>query len=250
MAFTPVERRRLSDRIVDQLTELIRSGAFGVGEKLPSERELAASLGVSRPLVRESFRTLESLGLVEVKRGVGAIVTSAEPAEPDVDAVAGRETPDVHDVSNDSRGAISYLERTTILDILEAREVLEVQIVELASERISDEEAVWLREAAERYDSWRDNHRFHAMLASITHNFMLERLVVMQLELLQGARQRSHYGSPDSAESLLREHCDIAEAVIAHDVERAQRLMRDHFRHTRHSVISGREPIARQGSSE
>lgn len=234
---TPIERRRLSDRVVDQFADLIASGAFTVGEKLPSERELAASLGVSRPLIRESFRTLESMGLVEVKRGVGAIVTRTKPTREGAERHPIEPSPRSMDQA-DPDGVLLRLERATILDILEAREVLEVQIVALASERITSEETDWLREASERYDSWEDNHGFHTLLASITHNFMLERLVVMQLDLLRDARQRTHYESPSNAERLLREHRAIADAVIAHDVERAQNLMREHFRHTRHSVVS------------
>lgn len=234
---TPIERRRLSDRVVDQFAELIASGVFAVGDKLPSERELAASLGVSRPLIREGFRTLESMGLVEVKRGVGAIVTRTHPTGEAAERHPVESPLGAHG-ETDQGGVLSRLERATILDILEAREVLEVQIVALAAERITPEESEWLREASERNDSWDDNREFHTLLASITHNFMLERLVVMQLDLLRDARQRTHYESPSNAARLLREHVAIADAVIAHDVERAQNLMREHFRHTRHSVGS------------
>jgi DNA-binding FadR family transcriptional regulator len=178
------------------------------------------------------------MGLVEVKRGVGAIVTRVLPTGEATER-SPVETPRSAQGETDQGGVLLRLERATILDILEAREVLEVQIVALAAERITPEEAEWLREASERNDSWEDNCEFHTLLASITHNFMLERLVVMQLDLLRDARQRTHYESPSNAERLLREHGGIADAVIAHDVERAQNLMREHFRHTRHSVVSG-----------
>src|SRR5215218_11031400 len=81
---TPVERHRLSDAVVEQLAQFIESGTYAVGDKLPSERELARDLGVSRTLLRESFRILESIGLVKVKPGVGAIVEQASRSSVDV----------------------------------------------------------------------------------------------------------------------------------------------------------------------
>src|SRR6185312_3251191 len=79
MAIVPLERRRLSDAAVLQIINLIRNGSIAVGDKLPSERDLARDLGVSRVLVRESLRALEAMGLIEVKPGIGAFVTQQSP---------------------------------------------------------------------------------------------------------------------------------------------------------------------------
>lgn len=238
MGITRIERRRLSDGVVEQLMGLITDGTLARGDKLPSERELARSLGVSRPLVRESFRTLESMGLVQVKRGVGTIVTRTSPAQTETnsESLSGY-TQNGARQHQDSNLAISQLERTTILDILEAREALEVQIVALASHRITPEEIGWLRDAASRTDTWNDNREFHTILASVSHNFMLERLVAQLLDLLRDAHQREHYASQVNTKSLLSEHHDIAEAVIAGNVEIAQGLVRNHFKHTRQIIV-------------
>lgn len=84
IGLAPLEKHRLSDQIVDRITDLIREGAYADGARLPSERELAQSFAVSRPLVREALRIVESLGLISVRLGIGAIVTRS-----------GRETADV-----------------------------------------------------------------------------------------------------------------------------------------------------------
>src|SRR6476619_5959186 len=71
-----VEPRRLYRQIADQLAQLIAKGEFPSGSRLPAERELAVSLGVSRTSVREAIISLEMSGLVEVRVGTGIFVTA------------------------------------------------------------------------------------------------------------------------------------------------------------------------------
>src|SRR5690606_24680597 len=229
-------RRRRSDGAAERIIQLITSGPLEVGDKLPGERELARSLGVSRSLVRESLRTVESFGLIDVRHGGGAIVTSTT-APPAITAGAKRAAEGRAEEHDAGKAVLTHLERTTILAILEAREILELDIVELASERITEEESEWLRRAAERNDSWSDNREFHVTLAATTHNFMLERLITMLLDLLGDAHQREHYPSPETAATLLEQHRGIAEAVIGKDAQLAQQLMREHFRQTRQTIV-------------
>src|SRR5689334_24759918 len=77
-----VEPKRLYRQIADQLAHLIARGEFPAGSRLPAERELAVSLGVSRTSVREAIISLEMNGLVEVRVGTGIFVTNPPP-EPD-----------------------------------------------------------------------------------------------------------------------------------------------------------------------
>jgi DNA-binding FadR family transcriptional regulator len=82
MPIAIVETRRLYRQIAAQLSALIASGEFAVGQRLPSERELAAQLGVSRPSLREALIALELEGLVEVRVGAGIWVTAASGRDP------------------------------------------------------------------------------------------------------------------------------------------------------------------------
>src|SRR5882672_3327000 len=77
MPIKTVETRRLYRQIAAQLSALIASGEFAVGQRLPSERELASQLGVSRPSLREALIALELEGMVEVRVGAGIWVTAA-----------------------------------------------------------------------------------------------------------------------------------------------------------------------------
>lgn len=70
----PVQRRSVPDEVADQLTEAIMTGEVPPGDQLPSERDLADTLGVSRPTVRAALTRLASIGIVETRQGGGSTV--------------------------------------------------------------------------------------------------------------------------------------------------------------------------------
>jgi DNA-binding FadR family transcriptional regulator len=70
--FTPLNRGKLTDQVISQIKSFIFSQGIKVGEKLPSERELAEQLKISRSVVREALGTLQQSGLIEIRRGRGA----------------------------------------------------------------------------------------------------------------------------------------------------------------------------------
>ena len=80
MPFQPIDSQRLYQKVADQIGELIRSGEFKPGHRLPPERDLSKQLGVSRPVVREAMIALELAGLIEVRTGAGTFVREAANA--------------------------------------------------------------------------------------------------------------------------------------------------------------------------
>jgi DNA-binding FadR family transcriptional regulator len=76
MPIQTVEPQRLYRQIAEQLRQLMASGEFAVGSRLPAERDLALQLGVSRPSVREALIALEVEGMIEVRTGSGIYVQS------------------------------------------------------------------------------------------------------------------------------------------------------------------------------
>lgn len=210
--------RRLYEDVVSQIIDMIASGELQPGGRLPPERELAPRIGVSRAVLRESFRVLEERGLVVSRHGSGRHVRMPD----------GKESPHLR---------LEDLERASIVDILEARELIEVEAIALACRRITAPEIPYLRAVATRDQAWSDNVSFHVAVASMTHNFMVQRIVQEQLETLGAVHQREHYISPESAPELIAEHIPIAEAVISGDAELARALMRLHFAHTREVVV-------------
>src|SRR5882757_7793656 len=76
-----IEPRRLYRQIADQLRQLIDHGEYRVGSRLPTERELADMLGVSRPTVREALIALEVEGRLRIRVGSGIYVNAQQPSE-------------------------------------------------------------------------------------------------------------------------------------------------------------------------
>jgi GntR family transcriptional regulator, transcriptional repressor for pyruvate dehydrogenase complex len=88
--FRVVQKRRASQSIVAQVQELLVSGRIRPGDRLPSEREMAEALQVARTTVREAYRTLEVLGLISVRPGIGTVLVERSTLD---DPVAARNLP-------------------------------------------------------------------------------------------------------------------------------------------------------------
>src|SRR3982751_1364338 len=126
MPIATVENRRLYRQIAAQLSALIASGEFAVGQRLPSERELAVQLGVSRPSLREALIALELEGLVEVRVGAGIWVTAASGR--------GAETP----VQHEGEGPF---------ELLRARWLIEGEVAAMAAREATDADLASIRAA-------------------------------------------------------------------------------------------------------
>lgn len=218
MTITPVERRRLSDAVVAQLSDLITSGAYAVGDKLPSERELARSLAVSRSLVRESFRMLESLGLVEVKPGIGAIVSQSSPASLDIAQFL---------LNNPAQ----------VLEVIEVRDVIAARASELAAGRITDQELIHLAELyqAQVDAAGRDDvedlvqldKEFHSLILQAARNNVLIAMEEYSRGVLNNMQWNALTLSTRQAKSLA-EHAQILRALQRRDPAAAEQAARIH----------------------
>src|SRR5260370_26595281 len=117
----PVRAPRVTEGAIDKIRERIVSGAWGPGDRLPKESELAAELGLSRNSLREAVRALSQLRGLEVKQGDGTYVSSLEP-----------------DLLLDSTHFISHLLLGEgELDPYEVRRILEAAAASLAAVRIA-----------------------------------------------------------------------------------------------------------------
>ena len=162
MPFQPVETRRLYERVAEQIAELIRAGEFLPGQRLPAERDLAKTLGVSRPVVREAMIALEIAGHVEVRIGAGAFIRdkSLEPA------------PTLNAGNSPS-------------DLINARMLIEGEICALASENASEVDlaaiAATIEQMTREHEAgrpWRSaDLAFHVAIANATGNAALAGVV-------------------------------------------------------------------------
>jgi GntR family transcriptional repressor for pyruvate dehydrogenase complex len=127
----------VAGRVFTQLSEEILSGRYDPGEKLPTQRTLAAELGVTMTALREALKRLEQLGLVEVRHGDAMRVTDWR-ANGGLDVIA-------HVLF-----AAGGLDRAALADVMEARRLMLAQAAALAAERRDAAQAGRLEELAER----------------------------------------------------------------------------------------------------
>src|SRR5258708_5639537 len=180
-----IESQRLYRQIADQLSALIASGEFANGQRLPSERELAALLGVSRQSVREALIALEIAGKVEVRVGAGIYVAAPRPV-----AVADPET--------EGQGPF---------ELLRARWLIEGEIAAVAARQARPEDLTAIRSAVEEMQRRELRNRsadtadrdFHLAIATATHNSALLSVVHDLWDRGRGAiwkRMEHHFQTP------------------------------------------------------
>lgn len=204
---------RLYESTVERVLGVIAERGLIPGQALPTERELAEQLRVSRNVLRQAFGVLEDRGLISSRRGAGRYLREADRERGDGETA-------------------QMLELASIADILEARVILEAHVAALACQRRTVEEATALVALAERLQSWEDNVAFHTAIASMTHNFVLQRNCRQQVELQGQLHMRSYYREPDELDQMRAEHRDIAMAILARDEARARELVQSHLQRT------------------
>jgi DNA-binding FadR family transcriptional regulator len=229
MPFQPVDSRRLYEQVADQIGALVRAGEFAPGQRLPAERDLAKSLRVSRPVVREAMIALEIAGLIEVRVGAGAFVRD-KPAAPAAPINTG------HSPS----------------DILSARMLIEGETAALAAQRATrldlaaiaarHEEMIAEHEAGRE---WRGaDLGFHAAIARASGNAALT-AVVERLWQEQHAPVFSLLSERvrlrDNWAATVRGHAAILAAIRDGKRKAAREAMRAHLTQVL-EVMTGEEP--------
>ncbi len=212
-----VEPKRLYRQIADQIAQLIASGEFPAGSRLPAERELAVSLGVSRTSVREAIISLEMSGLVEVRVGTGIFVTGP-------DSASGR---------NGADGGPGPFE------LLDARRLVEGEIAALAARQGKTDDFDAIRKCVEQMEQVVDDfaareaadREFHLRIAKATGNSSLEQVVLglwdQRAELW--GRLQQHFHTHDLALQTIRDHAAIVKAIAARDPDAARSAMHRHI---------------------
>jgi DNA-binding FadR family transcriptional regulator len=211
-----VEPRRLYRQIAEQIANLIASGEFAPGARLPAERELASLLGVSRTSVREAIISLEIAGLVDVRVGTGVFVTAGAAA---------------HGTGAD-KGPGPF-------ELLNARKLVEGEIAALAATHARAADIAALKDAVERMSAHIDDFAiregtdrdFHLGIARATGNGSLELVVEglwdQRAELW--GRIQQHFHTEALARQTVRDHAAILAAITAHDAAAARSAMHRHI---------------------
>lgn len=209
---SPLIKRSLVDQALDQLRLRINQGVWTVGQRLPTEPELATELGISRNTVREAMRVLAFSGLIEIRQGDGSYLRAV------VDPL-------------DTMKALSCCSQE---QARETRHILEVEAIGLAALRRTDEDLAALRQALDvsgsHYHGDLDTYIacdlvFHRRLVDAAHNPTLSELY-SYFSSIVGAHLRQTLNISPRRQAVFDLHVELLEAVEQRDPERAKALSR------------------------
>ncbi|TAL92219.1 MAG: FadR family transcriptional regulator [Paraburkholderia sp.] len=224
MPVKPVETRRLYLQIADKLRELIGQQGFAPNGRLPSERELAQTLGVSRPSVREALVALELEGRVEIRMGSGVYVSS-RPAS----AAAGAAAPDPGTLGESPReimDARSLIEGAIAASVAPFAKPKALKVLRALYERMAAEVAAGqVPLAADR--------QFHLCVARMSENDVLVKTVADLFDERHSplsSKLRVHFEGDDTWAAALDEHRAILEALETRDAVQAHAAVQRHLK--------------------
>jgi len=208
MSLPQVPRTSLVDSVIAQLRTQIESGGGPGDERIPTEEQLAAALGVGRNTVREAGGVLVHAGMLEVRQGDGTYVRS----------------------SRDPSATLRRIDSATLRDQLEVRRALEVEAARLAALRRTESNLEVMRRALDQRGGWDDeaslaefverDARFHLSIVEASHNAALVELYRYFWGSLQStiARTEDEQALP---EPTLAAHEAIYQAIAERDPVRA-----------------------------
>jgi len=204
--------------VVSHVVKLVEGGALRPGDRLASERELAAQIGVSRTSVRAGLRSLAAVGLLQTRQGAGTFITSGPPT-----------------LVSEPLRLVAALHGLGLSSLFEVRRVLEAGTAALAAERGTPEQIATLSdEVTGMYAALQDPQmfldydlRFHRSVAAAANNPMLgaiiEAVAALFFERRRATIERAH-NLKESADM----HRKIYQAIRARDREAARAAMDEH----------------------
>jgi GntR family transcriptional repressor for pyruvate dehydrogenase complex len=199
---------------IETIRELIASGEWGPGTRLPREADLAAQLGLSRNSLREAVRALSLARVLEVRQGDGTYVSSLEASE----------------LLEPTSLATNLLQGRTVLELFEVRRMLEPEAAALAALRADDSTKAALRRELDRMYAAGDradelveaDAAFHDVLGNAPGNAVL-RSLLLSLST-RTVRARLWHGMADrmALDKARAEHTNIYDAIVAGDADLAR----------------------------
>jgi GntR family transcriptional regulator, transcriptional repressor for pyruvate dehydrogenase complex len=224
--FEPVAKQSLSDRLAVRIRELIRTGEYRQGDRLPAIMEMARQFGVGHPTIREALKKLEAMGIVEIRHGSGVYVSRCD----DVLLLA----------APDYGGAVT---KNLLLDLVRTRLPLEVMAVAGAVRHATPEQLAEMRAILDAAGRQTTNHEvartsnlaFHRQIALSSGNHVLAQLLAVLHDLFP-REQKLVLGIGGSRERDHEEHVAILEALEHRDEILAVERMRNHLRNVEAAV--------------
>lgn len=219
--FSPIKTSKLSDEVYNQIVSLISRGKLKPGDKIPSERDLASDLGISRQSIREALNRAEVMGLIEVRQGEGSFILSSinKSLKPPLTIILEKEA-----------------ER--IFEFLEIRKLIEGWCAEKAATEATSEDLKNMQEILDKMKKFASKDKqweeldleLHVSFAKATHNViavhMMEALKANFRPFFKFAKSMPR---SEKIDVLWQHHYEIFAAIKQKNPEAAQKKAIDHL---------------------
>lgn len=215
-----VSRITLSQQVLEQIILLIVDGDLNPGDRLPSEIDLINQFEVSRPVLREAFSSLETLGVITRKPRGGTYINDKVGSAPFKAMIA--------------------ISLHNIPALIEARMTLELGLITLAAEKITDEELAKLKETILGIEASSDKNygaldkEFHRIIAYSANNPIIEGMIDPLLYAHEKTDSLIKYREPAKT---VRHHTAIYEALKNKDPIEAFKQMHKHLHFVREKIL-------------
>ncbi len=222
-----IQRKKVSELVLEKLIEMIKSGEIPPNSKLPTEKELTEKFGVSRVPIREALSVLEASGIIESKQGGGNWVKEVNLA------------------NMFERTQFQVVDIKQVHDLLEMRTIIESEAAYLAASRHTEEDIVRLKESLDAFkevmgDEWSLGYEadftFHRAIVNAAHNpFLTEtmkNLSDLHLRALKFSLEKN-LGWAAKRKEVTHEHEEIYEAIKRRDGHAAKEAVIKHLTNAR-----------------
>ncbi|UCH23167.1 MAG: FadR family transcriptional regulator [Deltaproteobacteria bacterium] len=219
--FNPIKTSKISDEVYKQIVSLIGNGQLKPGDKIPSEREMASELGISRQSIREALNRAEVMGLIQVRQGEGSFILSSvrEPLKPPLTVIIEKEA-----------------ER--IFEFLEIRKLIEGWCAEKAAleatgEELEDMKRILnkMKKVVSKDKQWEElDLELHFSIAKATHNIIAIHIMdALRVNFSLFFRFTKSMPSSERLDVLWQHHNEIIDAITRKDSKQAKQKIIDHL---------------------
>lgn len=220
--FTPIKSTTISQKVIEQIKDMLYEDKLKKGDKLPSERQMAESLAISRSSVREALKELEIMGLITSKPGEGNFIKE-----------------NFDDILFQPFSTMFLIKESNPYEILELRKIIEKGASSLAAERITDEELLSIKDLlnearlCEQDDKLTEyDINFHYKIAQSSKNFLLQSMlntISSLIETFISDVRTNILVEKTHKEKIIIQHDKIFAALMDRDPKLAEIAMEEHL---------------------
>lgn len=213
-----IAHKRLYEQIIHEIETQFIQGKINVGDKLPAERELAEDFGVSRGSLRDAFRILESQGIIETRHGGGRTLIK----EPSANTLK-------------NQAFLNMIRHSKVIDLLEAREIMELGMLDLVANRASpielealETQLITEQKMVQTNTYQQSDFNFHYALADLSNNEVMIHFIKLNLDVIEQIR-KENFNQTKKQQDSIEEHLNIVRALKRGHLTEAKTHLIDHL---------------------